>query len=1398
MKRNCSKSSVRFDANRCELDSHADTVVAGSNFVMLEDTGKSVTVSGFTSQVGEVKSIPVATCATLYTCPSTGIGYTLVCHQSLYFGDKLSGNPSLLNPNQLRLNGIGVFDTPKQFDSGSSHSIVAGDLTIPLDLQGVCSGFESRKPTDRELEECPRIDLTSDLEWEPGSDFLARREADAITRNGYYVKASAQKAESDDSDSDQETIRASNKAKEATDVFPELQNPLVAAYNQQRLIQSVKSYQSYDTIDAWDLLGEQVSTVKQLPERVVASVQLTQPEVGDRVVLPVSTGQPKFKLTAEELTRKWGCGLAVAQQTLKVTTQRGIRNILSPGERRVHYKSNHLNFPTLNEVFYSDTAKAKFKSARQFKYAQIWTNGKGYDRFHPLLAKSDAFHSLTTFLNEDGIPKQIITDGAKELHLAEWGKICKKMSIYQSATIPYSPWQNKAESSVRELKKKVRTMMRKTGSPKRLWCYCGELAAALRRLTASQQFDLQGRTPYEHVHGSTPDISAYALFSWYEPVFYLDPASSFPEEKKDVGLWLGIEESCVDIMAHRILNVNGEVVVRKSVWALSPDDLALPAIQEKITDVKETAMRKCGDQLSDDQIPNGRNMRIMEPPEGLFEEEDLLDEPEQPELCARDIEDIEEEYGSFDQYLLASVSIPRRGLMARAEVKSRRMDNNGNRVGLSNPNPMLDTAEYELQFEDGSTDFYTANMIAENIMSQVDAQGRNVSIFKEISDHRKTDEAMPMEQGTFKDKNGRTQLKRTTKGWEFNLTWNDDSTSWIPLKDAKEANPVEVAEYVVANKLQDEPAFAWWVPHVLRKRDRIISKVKTKYWSKTHKFGVRMPKSVKEALEIDKASGTDFWRKAIDKEMKNVMVAFNYVETGDLDKDSQFIECHMIFDVKMDLTRKARFVAGGHKTAAPPKESTFSTVVSRDSLRILFTVAALNGLDVLCADVQNAYLCAPTTENLHTTCGLEFGTDNVGRTVKIVRALYGLRSSGKSFHDHLAQVLRDLGFESSKGDPDVWMRKANKPNGDKIWEYVLVYVDDLLCISHDPRAVMDGIAKTYTFKGGAAEEPTAYLGADIGKYEPEGPDTPSKWYMSSDTYVKRAVEDVERELPENQKLIGKASTPMSQGYHPEADGSPLLDDKRLNYYQTLIGVMRWICELGRIDIVYDCSKLSRYLAAPREGHLEQVLHVFAYLKRHPRSKIVFDDFEPPLAGLGYAAHDWSELYPGAAEVLPNNLPEARGKPVMTTCFVDADHAGCLATRRSQTGILIFLQNAPVMWYSKRQNTVESSTFGSEFVAARIAVEMIEGLRYKLRMFGLPVDGPTNMFCDNQSVVINATRPESTLKKKHCAVAYHRCRESQAAGVTQWCHEPGETNLADILTKGLPGPRLHTLLEYIVR
>jgi hypothetical protein len=187
------------------------------------------------------------------------------------------------------------------------------------------------------------------------------------------------------------------------------------------------------------------------------------------------------------------------------------------------------------------------------------------------------------------------------------------------------------------------------------------------------------------------------------------------------------------------------------------------------------------------------------------------------------------------------------------------------------------------------------------------------------------------------------------------------------------------------------------------------------------------------------------------------------------------IDCHMVFDVKLDLVRIARFVAGGHQTD-PPKESVNSSVVFRDSVHLAFLIAALNDLEVLSADVQNAYLNASMKERIYTIAGPEFGQGKEGRLVMMVRALYGLRSSGTRWHDHLAVTLLEAGFKACKAAADVWMRPAVKADGFKYYEYVLCDVDDLLVVSEHPKRIMEGLEAKYVLKVGSVGEPKTYLG----------------------------------------------------------------------------------------------------------------------------------------------------------------------------------------------------------------------------------------------------------------------------------------------------------------------------------
>jgi hypothetical protein len=141
----------------------------------------------------------------------------------------------------------------------------------------------------------------------------------------------------------------------------------------------------------------------------------------------------------------------------------------------------------------------------------------------------------------------------------------------------------------------------------------------------------------------------------------------------------------------------------------------------------------------------------------------------------------------------------------------------------------------------------------------------------------------------------------------------------------------------------------------------------------------------------------------------------------------------------------------------------------------------------------------------------------------------------------------------------------------------------------------------------------------------------------------------------------------------------------------LIGILRWAVEIGRIDIYLEVSLLSQYQADPRLGHLEAIYHIFAYLKKHPdMRRLAFDSKCPDIdERIFHHQAFWKEFYGDVHEELPPNMPEPRGHPVTTSAFVDANHAGNVIMRRSHSGIFLFVQNAPIIWYSKQQNTVES-------------------------------------------------------------------------------------------------------------
>ena len=150
-------------------------------------------------------------------------------------------------------------------------------------------------------------------------------------------------------------------------------------------------------------------------------------------------------------------------------------------------------------------------------------------------------------------------------------------------------------------------------------------------------------------------------------------------------------------------------------------------------------------------------------------------------------------------------------------------------------------------FNDGSTQEYDANRIALSMYNHVNEEGYRTRLLDSIESHRSDESAVRAPDGYTKDSKGRKPKNVKTKGWDFLVKWRDGSKSWLPLCDHKESNLIDVAEYALANKITKEPAFAWWTPHALKKRDSIIMAVRQRATFKTNKYGIKIPKNIVEA-----------------------------------------------------------------------------------------------------------------------------------------------------------------------------------------------------------------------------------------------------------------------------------------------------------------------------------------------------------------------------------------------------------------------------------------------------------------------------------------------------------------------------------------------------------------------
>jgi hypothetical protein len=261
------------------------------------------------------------------------------------------------------------------------------------------------------------------------------------------------------------------------------------------------------------------------------------------------------------------------------------------------------------------------------------------------------------------------------------------------------------------------------------------------------------------------------------------------------------------------------------------------------------------------------------------------------------------------------------------------------------------------------------------------------------------------------------------------------------------------------------------------------------------------------------------------------------------------------------------------------------------------------------------------------------------------------------------------------------------------------------------------------------------------------------------------------------------TSPLVSNDHPELDTSELLDDDGIHQYQSLVGVLQWIVALGRFDIATAVMTMSGYRVAPRVGHLDRLKRVCGYLCKMKHGFVRIRTDEPDYSGMSEPEYDWTRtVYGKVKEEIPLDAPKPLGAPVVMTSYVDANLYHDMLTGRSVSAVLHFFNQTPIEWFTKKQATVETATYGSEFVAAKMAVQQIMGLRTYLRYLGVEVKGSSLLFGDNGSVVTGGSTPHSPLKKRHHALAYHYTREAVASKAVNFQFIPGHLNPADILSK----------------
>ncbi len=876
-------------------------------------------------------------------------------------------------------------------------------------------------------------------------------------------------------------------------------------------------------------------------------------------------------------------------------------------------------------------------------------------------------------------------------------------------------------------------MLDRSGCPSSLWLLC--LLHVCLLLNHSYNWTLSA-VPLTLATGSTPDISMLLRFYWWEPVYYRVDESSFPSDSREErGRFVGVSSNVGHRLTFKVLcDRSARVLHRSSLRSASTTtdpNLRLDPInsQSGETDpnpVNDAQLHTVGDKIADENdLENGIGSSVLIDLSDLIGRTFLMDEQSD-------------------------------GTRQRARIMEL--------IDDFQTNATNDQKKFKVQIgEDNLEEILTYNEVMDYIEKRSDSDdGEEIYWkYKRLSGH----------QGPL----GRDDPN--WKGDRFNVQveWENGEITYEPLRTIAADDPVACAIYARDNNLLDTPGWKRFKRTAMRSKKmlRMInqSKMKSFRTSKKYMYGYEVPRDYKDAMRLDKLNGNLKWTESIKLEMVQLHEYDTFADKGlgyEPGSDFQKIKVHLVFAVKHDGRHKARLCANGNLTDEL-SESVYSGVVSLRGLRLVVFLAELNNQDVWATDIGNAYLEARTSEKVYIIAGPEFA-ELEGHTLVIFKALYGLRSSGKRWFERFAECLIEMKFMPCKVEGSVWMRRVGN-----LYEYIAVYVDDLAIVSKNPASITDTLQKKYKFKLKGTGPISFHLGCDFYR------DDTGILCAAPKKYIQKISESYLRIFGERPKTKGIFS-PLVRGDHPEIDDSDFLNDEGITNYQSLIGQLQWAISLGCFDLSTAVMSMSSFRSAPRIGHMDRVRRMVGYICKMDGRAIRYRTEMPDLSEVPENDYDWQySVYGNVEEVKPDDIPVPLGKPIVTVSFVDANLAHCALTGRSVTGVLHLINKTPFDWYAKKQSTVNTATYGSEFVAARTCTEQIMDIRVTLWYLGVNILRSV-AFGDNESVVNSSMIPEGKLHKRHLALSYHQVREAIAAKVFTFTHMNGKFNPADMLSK----------------